>query len=239
VGRQEVIVDFLEGDPDLPIITGRVYNAEQMPPYELPANQTQSGVKSRSSKGGGTDNFNEIVLEDKKGSELITVHAERDLLVEGENDETHDVLHDRTTVVKHDDSRTVEEGDDTHLVEQGNQTVEIKQGDQTIELGQGSQELTIKMGNQKVELGQGNQELTVKTGNRKVKVSLGKISEEAMQEIELKVGQNSIKIDQTGVTIKGMMVKIEGQMQTELKGLMTNVSGDAMLKVKGGITLIN
>ena len=61
---QEVIVEFLEGDPDQPIITGRVYNAEQMPPYELPTNQTQSGIKTRSSKGGSPDNFNEIRFED-------------------------------------------------------------------------------------------------------------------------------------------------------------------------------
>lgn len=236
---QEVIVDFLEGDPDLPIITGRVYNAEQMPPYDLPANQTQSGVKSRSSKGGGTDNFNEIWMEDKKGSEVILVHAERDLVIEVENDETRDVLHDRITTVKHDDTRTVEEGNDTLTVKQGNQAVEITQGNQKTELGQGSQELTIKMGNQKVELGQGNQELTLKMGNRAVKVSLGKIAEEAMQGIELKVGQSSIKVDQTGVTVKGMMVTIEGQVQTELKGLMTSVKADAMLMVKGSMTMIN
>jgi type VI secretion system secreted protein VgrG len=72
-----VIVDFLEGDPDRPIITGRVYNAKQRPPYELPANQTQSGFKSRSSKEGGTANFNEIRFEYKKGEEVLTIHAER------------------------------------------------------------------------------------------------------------------------------------------------------------------
>ena len=92
---QEVIVDFLEGDPDRPIITGRVYNADQTPPYTLPANQTQSGVKSRSSKSGGSDNFNEIRLEDKKGSEQIFIHAEKDLKTEVENDETRQVDHDR------------------------------------------------------------------------------------------------------------------------------------------------
>src|SRR4029078_5761904 len=68
---QEVIVDFLEGDPDQPIITGRIYNAEQMPPYELPANKTQSGIKTRSSTGGSPDNFNEIRFEDKKGEEQL------------------------------------------------------------------------------------------------------------------------------------------------------------------------
>ena len=85
---QEVIVDFLEGDPDQPIITGRVYNAEQMPPYELPANQTQSGIKSRSSKGGDTENFNEIRFEDKKGSEEVYIHAEKDQNIVVENDQT-------------------------------------------------------------------------------------------------------------------------------------------------------
>jgi type VI secretion system secreted protein VgrG len=73
---QEVIVSFLEGDPDRPIITGRVYNADCMPPYALDANKTQSGIKSRSTKGGGPDNFNEIRMEDKKGSEELYLHAE-------------------------------------------------------------------------------------------------------------------------------------------------------------------
>ena len=62
-----MIVDFLEGDPDQPIIVGSVYNADMMPPYDLPANKTRSGVKSRSSKGGAPPNFNEIMFEDKKG----------------------------------------------------------------------------------------------------------------------------------------------------------------------------
>ncbi|MFO7179179.1 MAG: type VI secretion system tip protein VgrG [Pseudomonadota bacterium] len=74
---QEVIVDFLEGDPDRPIITGRVYNADNMPPYTLPENRTQSGIKSRSSKGGTPENFNEIRFEDKKGEEELFIQAER------------------------------------------------------------------------------------------------------------------------------------------------------------------
>ena len=112
---QEVIVDFLEGDPDQPIITGRVYNAEQMPPYGLPANQTQSGVKSRSSKEGTPDNFNEIRFEDKKGEEQLFIHAEKNQDIEVENDETHWVGRDRrktidqdeTTEVKRDRTETV------------------------------------------------------------------------------------------------------------------------------------
>lgn len=96
---QEVIVDFLEGDPDRPIITGRVYNAEQTPPFDLPANQTQSGIRSRSSKGGGTDNFNEIRMEDKKGSELLYIHAEKDQEIVVENCRTKTVGADETTSI--------------------------------------------------------------------------------------------------------------------------------------------
>ncbi|WP_244830337.1 type VI secretion system Vgr family protein [Caballeronia sp. TF1N1] len=112
---QEVIVDFLEGDPDRPIITGRVYNAEQMPPYDLPANMTQTGIKSRSSKGGSGANCNEFRFEDKKGAEQVLLHAERNQDIEVEKDETHWVGHDRkknidndeTTVVKHDRTESV------------------------------------------------------------------------------------------------------------------------------------
>ena len=101
---QEVVVDFLEGDPDQPIIIGRVYNADQMPPYALPANMTQTGIKSRSSKGGGAANFNEIRFEDKKGSEQVFIHAEKNQDIEVENDETKWVGHDRKKTIDHDET---------------------------------------------------------------------------------------------------------------------------------------
>jgi len=101
---QEVVVEFLDGDPDRPIITGRVYNGDNPPPYDLPANKTQSGVKSRSSLGGGTSNFNEIRMEDKKGSEQLYVHAEKNQDNIVENDETTSVGHDRTEDVGHDET---------------------------------------------------------------------------------------------------------------------------------------
>ena len=75
---QEVVVDFLEGDPDKPLVTGRVYNNDNMPPYDLPTNKTQSGIKSRSAIGAGPSNFNEIRFEDKKGAEELHLQAERD-----------------------------------------------------------------------------------------------------------------------------------------------------------------
>lgn len=96
---QEVIVDFLEGDPDRPIIIGSVYNAEQMPPYALPENGTRSGIKSRSSPGGTPENFNEIRMEDKKGSELLYIHAEKDKEVQVENNRTESVGADETITI--------------------------------------------------------------------------------------------------------------------------------------------
>jgi type VI secretion system secreted protein VgrG len=217
---QEVVVDFLEGDPDRPLITGRVYNADQMPPYTLPDNQTQSGIKSRSSKGGGTADFNEIRFEDKKGSEMVTVHAQKDMETFVENDDTQTVQHNRTIEV---------DGTHTETIT-GDTTIEIKQGNHSFTIDQGNDSLVIKMGNKSTG---------IKMGNESTKLDLGKSEKEAMQSIELKVGQSSVKLDQMGVTIKGMMISIEGQIQVQVKGLMTQVNGDAMLQLKGGITMIN
>jgi type VI secretion system secreted protein VgrG len=99
---QEVVVSFLEGDPDQPIIVGSVYNGEQMPPYDLPGNKTQSGLKSRSSLSGSPANFNEIRFEDKKGSEQLFIHAEKNQDIEVENDETHWVGRDQSLKVDRD-----------------------------------------------------------------------------------------------------------------------------------------
>ncbi|WP_377302775.1 type VI secretion system Vgr family protein [Piscinibacterium candidicorallinum] len=113
---QEVIVDFLEGDPDQPIITGRVYNDLNMPPWELPGNKTQTGVLTRSSQDGVYDNANAIRFEDKKGAEQLWIHAEKNQDIEVENDETHWVGRDRkktidndeTSHIKHDRTETVD-----------------------------------------------------------------------------------------------------------------------------------
>ena len=120
---QEVIVAFEEGDPDKPIIVGSVYNAEQMPPYALPADQTQSGIKTRSSLGGTPENFNEICFEDKKGQELLYIRAEKDQTIAVENDESHWVGHDRLKTIDHDETTLVHH-DRTETVD-NNETITI------------------------------------------------------------------------------------------------------------------
>ncbi len=95
----EVVVEFLEGDPDRPLITGSVYNDANKPPYELDKNKTQSGIKSRSTKGGNPDNFNEIRFEDLKGKEELHIQAERDMSTNVKRNESLSVGGDRSVSV--------------------------------------------------------------------------------------------------------------------------------------------
>jgi type VI secretion system secreted protein VgrG len=102
---QEVVVDFLEGDPDQPIIVGRVYHAENMPPWGLPAKKVVSGIKSDSTKGGG--GYNEFSMDDTKGNELINVHAQYDQQNRVEHDERTSIGHDRTEDVGNNETITI------------------------------------------------------------------------------------------------------------------------------------
>ena len=120
---QEVVVEFLEGDPDRPIVTGRVYNADNMPPYALPDHQTQSGIKTRSSPDGTPDNFNELRFEDKKGSEQVYLQAEKDFVTYVKNDEAVTIGHDRHEQVLNDETVVVQ-GHREHTVVK-NETVTI------------------------------------------------------------------------------------------------------------------
>ncbi len=217
---QEVVVAFMEGDPDQPIIVGSVYNADQMPPWKLPDNKTQSGIVTRSSLKGTSENYNEISFEDKKGEELLYVRAEKDFKKAVENDETIWVGHDRFAEV---------DNAETLIIDKGNREETLNEGNDTLTIKKGNREATIEMG---------NETLTIKMGNQTTKLDLGKSETEALQSIELKVGQSSLKVDQMGVTIKGLMINIEGTAQTQVKGLITQIQGSAMLQAGGGIMML-
>ena len=151
--EQEVIVEFLEGDPDRPIVTGRVYNGDQTVPYDLPANKTQSGIKSRSSMDGTGANFNEIRFEDLKGEEQVYIHAEldQDNHVEHDettfvgNDRTEDVIHDEKITIGHDRTELVKHNEDITI---GNNRTEKVGVNETINIGSNR---SVTIGSNKTE----------------------------------------------------------------------------------------
>jgi type VI secretion system secreted protein VgrG len=150
----EVAVAFMDGDPERPVVVGQLHNGNCATPWPLPDQKTRSGIRTRSTLAGGTDDYSELSFDDRKGSEEVLLHAQRDLKVE--------VEHDRSTTIK-----------------------------------------------------QGNDTLTVQ----------GAVSVEAMESITLKVGENSIMIDQSGVLIKGLMVEAEGEVMATIKAPMGSIEG--------------
>ncbi len=199
---QEVVVDYLSGDPDRPLIVGSVYNADKKPPYALADEKTKSVWRSHTIDGG-SDDYNEISFEDKNGEEVFNVQAQKD--------RTTLVKHDDTTTIKNNLSTTIQEGDETRAVSQGKRTTTIQQ----------------------------DESLTVTAGNYTIDVSAGQMSVTAAISITLTVGQNSVKIDQTGVTINGLMIKSQAQVQLSASAPMVQISGDALTQISGGVVMIN
>src|SRR5277367_5968034 len=205
---QEVIVEFLEGDPDRPIITGRVYNDDQMPPYTLPDNMTRTTFMSRSTKGGSSSNYNELRFEDKKGSEQIFMNAEKDMDWRVENDSREFVGQDRSLIVTRDQKEKVG----------GEQDIQIAK-DQNESIG-GDASLNVT-GNQNVQVGQ---TMSLQVGQNLQEKSGQNYAHEAGMEIHLKAGMNVvieagleltimasgnfINIGPAGVAISGTLVLI-------------------------------
>lgn len=186
----EVLVDFLEGDPDRPIIIGSVYNPENMPPYTLPDEKTKSTIKTNSSKGGG--GFNELRFEDKKGSEQIFIHAEKDKDIRVKNDLKEIIKRDRHMIVDNDQYEWVKK--DKHLHVTGNQVEKV---DANVHLKVGSNK-EQKIGS-KFAVDAGS-EIHLKAG--------ASVTIEAGAQITLKAGGSFVNISGAGVAVKGAMVML-------------------------------
>jgi type VI secretion system secreted protein VgrG len=218
---EEVLVSFFDGDPDRPIVTGRVYNSALMPPYELPKEKTKSTWKSKTVGDTGdysgadpsppsSPGFNEIRFEDKGGSEEVYIHAQRAMLTEVLLDEESKINRDVTLTIGRDRTKTIK----------NNETVTLKEGSRTTTI-------------------QKNDTETLKTGDYSLKIDAGQATIEAAQKITLKVGENTIVISQQGIEIKGLMITAQAQTSLEAKSLTMDLKASAMMTINGALVMIN
>ena len=223
---QEVVVSFLEGNPDRPLITGCVFNAEQTVPYTLPDEQTRSTIKTNSSKGGS--GFNEIRFEDKAGSEELFVQAQKDMNVT--------VLNDQTTTITNNRTVTINEKDDTLTIAKGNRSVTLSKGNETVSV-QGTRQLTIT--GDETHTNKADYTSNV-TGNFTLKVS-GNLSIEATGSVTIKSGTDFTNQSGTSLTNKAGtdMTNDAAVTLTNKAGASQTVDGGGMLTIKGGLVKIN
>ncbi|WKE64486.1 type VI secretion system tip protein TssI/VgrG [Gallaecimonas kandeliae] len=255
---QEVVVTFIDGDPDRPLVTGCVYNGDNALPYSLPGNQTQSGIKTQSSKGGG--GFNELRFEDKKDSEEVFLQAQKDLNVNVLNDATATIGHDQTETVQNARTRTVKEGDETVTLEKGNRSVAIQTGSDSLDV---KDKRTLSVGGDQSQSTGGNYSHTVSgnfdltvDGNLTIKVS-GTLALESSGSFSIKSGADLAVKASTSLSQEAG-TSLSNQAGTELSNKagtnLTNeasvslvnkgsadqtVEGSGMLTLKGGLVQIN
>jgi len=238
---QEVVVDFLEGDPDRPLITGRVYNADQMPPYKLADNQTRTTFMTRSTKNGGSSNYNELRFEDMKGSEQIFMNAEKDMDLRVENQSREFIGSDRSLIVKANQRELVEA--DKHGHAKGSHFEKID-GDMSLQIG--GKQMEKVGGDKSIEVDSARKEKIV--GNDSLQVGQDQKTQIGAN-YSLQVGQGSnVKVGSTHameavqtIHLKaGMSVIIEAGMQLSLVGPGGFVDiGPAGVSIQGTMVLIN
>ncbi|WP_234994988.1 type VI secretion system Vgr family protein [Microbulbifer donghaiensis] len=202
---QEVVVTYINGDPDRPLITGAVYNGDNPGPNYT---ATQSGWKTEYEGS----KFNELRFDDKGGKEEIYMEAGKDHNFVIHNDQTGKIENKQSIEIKQDRSITVTDGSETVTIAKGDQTVNVQKGNQETTLGSGNHTLKVSKGTQTTD-------------------AMGAIKITSKTSIELKVGGNSIKLTPAGITIKGTMVTVKGDATAEVKGggMLTLKGGVTMI----------
>lgn len=230
----EVLVEFLDGNPDRPVITGMLYNEIHMPPWVLPDNRTQSGILSRSSRDGGYDNANALRFEDCKGKEEVWLHAEKDQRIEVENDEGHFVGHDRKKDIKNNETtsigvnRTESVGANEDIIIGANRTEKVG-GNESITIMQAKSETVALASAEQVGLGRNlavGAAYTIEVGAAmNTAVGLAQYEE--------------IGLDKTTIVGKDQTTKVSKKILIDAGDELTIVVGKAQFTMKkdGTITL--
>lgn len=233
----EVIVDFLDGDPDRPIITGSVYNGKNKPPFQ---SKTQSGIRTRSTKDGSGSNCNELRFDDKKGSEQVFIHAEKNLDTEVENDETHSVDHNRTKTIG--DNETSKIGKDRTKSVGENQSETIGKN-KDISVGENHSESIGK--NKSLDVGGDHKESIGKGMSISISKDLdesvgGAYHEKVTKEFSLGAKEILMKADKKIVLQTGSAkIVMESNGDIQISGKNINVKGSGKIVIKGSKTEIN
>lgn len=236
---QEVIVSFIDGDPDRPLVTGCVYSADKLPPFPLPAETTRSGIRTRSPAG-----HSELSFDDQENEEQVRLLAQRNLMLEVGNDSEHRIGHDEKIVVRNSRQHVVEEGEDKLEIRQGDRSVELAKGGDTLHVGgrrcvkvEGDQEYVI--GGSLLQKVDGRYELTVQ-GDLTVNVK-GTLRLEGSGGIEA-VSHGAVAITAaTSLTAKaGTTLTSEAGTSLVSKAAQTQtIDGGAALTLKGGVLNLN
>jgi type VI secretion system secreted protein VgrG len=216
---EEVIVSFLDGNPDRPIVTGRVYNSRHIHPYALPEHRTRALYRSRTigqtGDYGGAEQpppagpgYNELCFEDKGGAEQVYLRAQRNRLAEILLDDEARIRRDRKTRI----------GRDRLTQIRGDETLEVETGDYTIGITQGSASITAR---ERISLAVGTNRLTIDQSG-----------------IRLEVGLNSIALSEIGITLDGLTVTSSATTAQTIKGALTTITADGLLSLIGKPPLI-
>ena len=252
----EVVVDFIGGDPDRPLVTGCVYNGNNKPPITFPADKTQSTIKSQSSKGGtASANFNELRFEDKKDDEEIYIHAERDRLMIIEHDDDIEIGNDQTEKIG--GSRTFEltGGDETVTIKGkpgtkdkygkvitkgGHRSTTLELGNETMTVAEGKRTTSIKMddkrtitdGNDIHEIKKGNQTTTIDKGDQTITVKMGD------QQTKISAGLGKVQAMKSyEIKVGGSSIKVE-PMKITIKSMQIMINASMKLDAKGMMTTV-
>ncbi len=219
---QEVVVEFLEGNPDRPLVTGTVYNTDMTGTLELPDRAACTSLKTKTIGADSPDQGHELTFDDTAEAEMIHFQSERDFERSVENNDLVKVGFEKQ--------------------DPGNQLIDVF-NNQMITIGDdsandGSQSTVIKA-NRDVTLNEGNDSLTVTKGDRTVSVPAGTVTISAGKKLVLQVGDSQLTIDPSGITLKGTMVEIDADGTFTAKGAEIQEEASAAMTLKGGVVQIN